>query len=189
MQKTKKISAPAKTAPPASHEPSEPGAKKPVASKKARSVTTRPPVERIATIFHALKSGSFPNCVGLAKDLRYSVRTISRDIDFMRSRMNMPIEYDELRRGFYFSRDDVQFANLRITSGELVALTVARISIERYRGTSFEPFLRSAFTKLTEQLGDEVSFGWQELEGVISFRGPGLEARLNPEVFQPVLTH
>ncbi|RYD75495.1 MAG: WYL domain-containing protein [Verrucomicrobiaceae bacterium] len=186
MQKVKKNSAVAPHVAPFPKKPRKSGATGPAVPKKARSVTTRPPVERMLNIYNALKQGTFPNCVKLAKEFRFSVKTISRDMDFMRSRMNLPIAYDPKRHGFYFTRDDVKFPTMDITSGELVALTVARISIERYRGTSFEPFLRSAFAKLTEQLSDEISFGWQELDDLISFRGPGLEVQMNPEVFQPV---
>ncbi len=137
-------------------------------------------------IYQALKSGSYPNCVTLGKELRYSARTIFRDIESMIDSMNLPIAYDEVRRGYYLTRDDVEFPAEKITTGELVALTIARISIERFRGTTFEPLLRSAFAKLTEQMNEEISFNWNELDDVISFCGPGLEIKLNPDVFQPI---
>lgn len=183
MRKTKKI---APTTPLPLQDSPKPEAKQPAAPKKTPSVTTRPPVERMLHIHHALRSRSWPNCVQLGKELRFSPRTIARDIEFMRSRMDLPIEYDEVRKGFYYTRDDVEFPGMKITTGELIALTVARLSIERYRGTSFEPFLRSAFAKLTENMGDEISFNWNELEAVISFRGADQESDMDLEVFQPV---
>ncbi len=40
-----------------------------------------------------LKAGKFPNCRKLAEELEVSSKTIQPDIDFMRDRLNLPIEY------------------------------------------------------------------------------------------------
>ena len=43
----------------------------------------RPPLERMMHIPNATHAGKFPNATTLAKDLEVSVRSISRDIEFI----------------------------------------------------------------------------------------------------------
>jgi proteasome accessory factor B len=48
-----------------------------------------------------LQSGRYPNCGKLAQELEVSSKTVQRDLDFMRYRLGLPIEYDQLHFGFY----------------------------------------------------------------------------------------
>ena len=50
-----------------------------------------------------LKAGDFPNCRKISDELEVSSKTIQRDIDFMRDRLGLPIEYDPLRFGFHYT--------------------------------------------------------------------------------------
>ena len=59
---------------------------------------SRPPLERMMRMHERLKSGRFPNCRKLAEELEVSAKTVQRDIDFMRYRLGLPIEYDQLLR-------------------------------------------------------------------------------------------
>ncbi|RYD61083.1 MAG: WYL domain-containing protein, partial [Verrucomicrobiaceae bacterium] len=127
-----------------------------------------------------------PNCVSLSKEIEVSRRTLVRDFDYMRGELKMPIEFNRSRCGFYYTRDDVEFPGLKVTSGELIALTVARLSIECWNGTSFEPQLRSAFAKLTRELDEEIRFNWKAMDEILSFRGPGMNIAMDPKVFQSV---
>ena len=72
-------------------------------------LATRPPIERIQAIDHAVSRRAWPNCRTLARDLEVTRRTILRDIDFMR-RLGAPIEFDPLRGGYFYSRPYSLFA-------------------------------------------------------------------------------
>lgn len=61
---------------------------------------TRPPLERIARIYAVLSAGVIKNCVQFAAEFEVSTRTVKRDLDFMRDRLRLPIEYDAQRYGF-----------------------------------------------------------------------------------------
>ena len=50
-----------------------------------------------------LKAGRYPNCRKLPEELEVSSKTVQRDIDFMRYRLGLPIEYDQLHFGFYYT--------------------------------------------------------------------------------------
>jgi proteasome accessory factor B len=120
-----------------------------------------------------LKAGRYPNCRKLADELEVSSKTVQRDIDFMRYRLGLPIEYDQLHFGFYYAEPVSSFPNIEISEGELVALYVGQKALAQYKGTSFEAPLSTAFRKITDGLRDTISMTWDDLDSAISFRTTG----------------
>ena len=106
---------------------------------------SRPPLERMMRMHERLKAGRYPNCRKLADELEVSSKTVQRDIDFMRYRLGLPIEYDQLHFGFYYTEPVSHFPNIEISEGELVALYVGQKALAQYKGTSFETPLSTAF--------------------------------------------
>jgi len=137
---------------------------------------SRPPLERMMRLHDKIKAGAFPNCQKLARELEVSAKTIQRDIDFMRDRLGLPIEYDQLQFGFCYTEPVANFPNIEVSQGEIMALFVARKALEQYRGTSFERSLRTAFQKISDGLRDKVDFQWGDVDAAISFRGLGTTA-------------
>ena len=132
-----------------------------------------------------VKAGRYPNCRKIAEELEVSSKTIQRDIDFMRYRLNLPIEYDPLRFGFYYSEEVTSFPTIDVSEGEMAALFVAQKALTQYQGTPFERPLRSAFRKITDGLKDRMSFSWSDLENVISFHSAGASVA-DLELFETV---
>ncbi len=129
---------------------------------------------RMLQIHEHLQAGRRTNCRTLATALEVSPRTIQRDIDFMRDQLGLPVDYDVVAHGFYYTREVVQFPTMKISEGELVALSVARKALTQYRGTPYEKPLRDAFEKLTAGLRDQIQFAWNgDLDASISFRAAG----------------
>lgn len=144
--------------------------------KALKGQFSRPPLERMLRLHEWLKAGTFPNCRKLAGELEVSSKTIQRDIDFMRDRLGLPIEYDQIQFGFYYTEAVVNFPNIEVTQGEIMALFVARKALEQYRGTSFEAALRTAFEKISGSLREKIDFQWAEVDSAVSFRGLGTSA-------------
>ena len=48
---------------------------------------SRPPLERMLRIHQSLSSGKFPNASTLARELEVSTKSVHRDIEFMRDRL------------------------------------------------------------------------------------------------------
>ncbi len=130
----------------------------------------RPPLERMLRIHRALQSGRNPNASQLAAELEVSSKSIHRDLEFMRDRLGLPLEYDSSRRGYHYTEEVSGFPTLQITEGELFALLVAERALQQYRGTNFERPLASAFRKLVAALPDTVSFDLADWDETISFR-------------------
>ncbi len=120
-----------------------------------------------------LKAGKFPNCRKLAEELEVSSKTIQRDIDFMRDRLNLPIEYNQLHFGFAYTEPVTSFPSIEVSEGEIVALFVAQKAMEQYKGTPFEKSLKTAFEKISQGLKDSIEFHWGGVDSAISFRGLG----------------
>lgn len=143
---------------------------------------TRPPLERMLQIHQAVQAGDYPNANTLARRLEVSRKSIVRDLEFMRDRLGLPLEYDERRWGYFYTEDVGAFPALQITEGELFALLVAEKAVQQYRGTVFERPLLSAMRKMSAGLPDTVSVHWADWDQAISFR-TSAEPILNLEIF------
>lgn len=152
------------------------------AAKEPSRLLTRPPLERMLRIHQAILSGKHPNASTLARELEVSTKSIQRDLDFMRDRFELPIQYDSARHGYFYDGEVSGFPALQITEGELFALLVAEKALQQYRGTSFEKPLVSAFRKMASSLPDAVSLHLADWENSISFRTSAVPL-LDLEVF------
>ena len=135
--------------------------------------TSRPPMERMWRIHQELSDGGFPNCQGLSVDLEVSAKTVMRDIEFMRDRLGLPIQYDAVKHGFFYTAPVRDFPVMKVSQGEVAALLLAQKSLEQFRGTAFERPLAAAFRKLSHSLGGEMEIAWHELEQALSVRSSG----------------
>lgn len=133
-------------------------------------------------IHQSIQDGRYPNASTLARDLEVSTKSIHRDLDFMRDRLGLPLEYDERRFGYYYTEEVTAFPTLQISEGELFALLVAEKALQQYRGTNFERPLISAFKKMAASLPETVSMNLADWEQTISFR-TSAEPVLNLEIF------
>lgn len=143
---------------------------------------SRPPLERMLRIHQAIQSGKRPNASTLARDLEVSTKSIHRDLEFMRDRLELPLEYNHAQNGYCYTEPVSSFPTLQITEGELFALLVAEKALQQYRGTNFEKPLVSAFKKMAVSLPDTISLNLAEWEQTISFRMRA-EPILNLEIF------
>ncbi len=133
-------------------------------------------------IHQSLQSGKFPNATILAAELEVSTKSIQRDLDFMRDRLELPIKYHPQKFGYHYTGEVTSFPTMHITEGELVALVIAEKALEQYRGTQFEKPLLSAIRKIEQSLPDTISLNLADIEQTISFRTRA-EPILNLEIF------
>ena len=137
---------------------------------------SRPPLERMHRLHDLLMNERPVNCQQLGREFEVSYKTIQRDLDFMRDRLNLPIDYDATKYTFRYSEPVEAFPLLQVSEGEILALFVAQKVLAQYRGTPFEKTLASAFQKLTGALKEEVSFNLGEWGADYSFRVTGASA-------------
>ena len=121
-------------------------------------------------IHQAIQAGGYPNATTLASQLEVCTKSINRDLEFMRDRLELPIQYDAKRFGFFYTEHVKSFPALQITEGEIFALVVAEKALQQYRGTSFERPLLSALKKMEQSLPDTLSLSLDDVAQTISFR-------------------
>lgn len=131
---------------------------------------SRPPLERMMKIHQAIASGSFPNTSTLASNLEVSRKSIMRDITFMRDRLNLPIDYNQNKYGYFYTSEVSSFPALQISEGELFALLVAEKAMQQYKGTPFEKPLLHTLKKLAGSLPDTISMNLDHWNESISFK-------------------
>ena len=131
---------------------------------------SRPPWERMMRLHALIQDKSFPNCSKLAREYEVTVRTVMRDVDFMRDRLRLPIAFDHQRNGYYYTRPVEQFPQLPFTEADVFAILVAHKAIAQYRGTPYEQPLALAFQKLSRQLDSSTKYSLGNLEAALSFR-------------------
>jgi predicted DNA-binding transcriptional regulator YafY len=147
------------------------------------SLHSRPPLERMLRIHQSLLAGGYPNASTLSAELEVSTKSIHRDLEFMRDRLQLPLEFDRLKLGYYYTEEVNSFPTLQITEGELFALIVAEKALQQYRGTSFEKPLLSALKKMEQSLPETISLDLADVERTISFRTRA-EPIVNLKVFE-----
>jgi len=133
-------------------------------------------------IHQVLQSGVFPNASTLAREIEVATKTIHRDLEFMRDRLNLPLEFNPTRNGYHYTEEVSAFPTMQITEGELFALVVAEKALQQYRGTSFEKPLLSALRKMEQALPDTISINLADMGQTISFRTRA-EPVLNLKIF------
>ena len=148
----------------------------------ASTPRVRAPLERMVRIHQAIQQGDYPNAATLATELEMSTKSIHRDLEFMRDRLGLPLEWDFRHKGYCYTEEVSAFPTLQITEGELVALIVAEKALQQYRGTSFEKPLLSAIRKMEQSLPETISISLADVEQTISF-STRAEPILNLQVF------
>jgi len=76
---------------------------------------TRPPLDRMLRIHQEVQGQTFPNSAFLSQKLEISTKTVHRDVEFMRDRLNLPIEWDGAKNGYYYTRPVTNFPTMHFT--------------------------------------------------------------------------
>ena len=134
------------------------------------SVFCWPAIERMLRIHRLIENKEYPNCRRMAEEFEMSVRTLKRDIDFMRTRLDLPIEFDGQRNGYCYTLPVAQFPQVPMSEADTFTMFVANKAIEQYHGTPLQKMLETTFRKLTGQLDASLRFSLGSLDGAISFR-------------------
>ena len=114
----------------------------------------KPQHARLLFIDRCIREKSYPNCRSLAAEYEVSVKTIQRDIEYMRIELNAPLEYSARERGFYYTEEQFQLPAMDIRESDLFAIYLADKLLAQYEGTPIHDSLRSVFRKIENALPD-----------------------------------
>ena len=137
--------------------------------KQTRSLSSRPPIQRMQWLDERLRNGAYPNAAQAAAHFEISRRTFCRDVEYMRLMLDAPIDYDRRRRGYYYTDSTFSLAAVKLTEGELFALFVAERVLRQYSGTPYGRELHTAFDKICRSLTDAVTVDLSSSGKLLSF--------------------
>jgi proteasome accessory factor B len=128
--------------------------------------------ERLLDLDKQIRDNKFPNCTTFAAEWEISTKTAQRDIDFMKDRMEAPIEFDYLKRGFYYTEPTFMLPAIQMNEGELAALLMGSRMLQAFQGTPMAEKLSTVFDKLSAFLPDNITVRPEELFTRFSFISP-----------------
>ncbi len=147
---------------------------KKAAGKENRAGSSLVPLERIMWFHRQVSAEVFPNATTLARNFGVSKRTAQRDIDFMRDRLNLPLEYDGDMRGYRYTQYVTEMPGLQFSRDEVLAIIVAERALQEYPSTPFREAAGSALRKLLTGIGGQLPFSVRDFRNAVSFKiAPG----------------
>lgn len=130
-------------------------------------------LKRLATINREISEKRFPNKIILAKLLDVSSKTIQRDIDFMKYEYDSPIEFDNVRKGYYYTDNKYRLNPLSIDASDFLAIAVTEKVLEQYKDSPYSKHFRKFYEKLSYLFDNKITISAKDLDNIISFQiGP-----------------
>ncbi len=123
-------------------------------ANKAKENHTKP--LRLFKIEQAIQNLSYPSVERLQNELEVSRRTILRDIEELKLYYNAPIEYDRMRKGYYYSDNTYFVKNMMLTESEVFAVTGILPLMERYNNTPLKKTITKVYETLSQMLPNQV---------------------------------
>lgn len=112
---------------------------------------------RIIQIDKAIRECKYPNAVTLSEQLEYSVRTIKRDIDYLRDYLDAPVAYDHQKKGYFYESKDYFLPSIHMSEDDFFGLIVSSRVLKQYKNTPLYDSLQSVFNKLTKYLPETIT--------------------------------
>jgi predicted DNA-binding transcriptional regulator YafY len=147
---------------------------KPSSDEPAR--LTLPQHERIFALVRLIQSRRYPNATTFEKELEVNRRTILRDLDYLKDRMHLPIEYDAKERGYYFSEPVENMPLLEMRESDLLWLFVGQHLLQQAANEELANQVRESFRRISDLFGSTISVRWDQLSTVLSSKTSGLGA-------------
>lgn len=83
-------------------------------------------LERFVWFDRQVRTQRYPNATKLAEHFEMSKKTAQRDIEFIRERIDCPLEYDQSQKGYFYGDDTFALPMIYLSTEELSALIMAR---------------------------------------------------------------
>jgi len=129
-------------------------------------------MERLSKIHRLLANRKYPKTKTLADLLEINMRTVRRDIAFLRDRLGAPIEFCRKRNGYHYTHLNWEMPLVPLTEGELLAFFIATVSLIGKGKTYQDERLRRALAKVANSLPKAISVDLGYLFENTSFQSP-----------------
>jgi len=111
---------------------------------------------RLFQLAEYIRTANYPNARELCDYFEVSRSTIMRDIEFLQTRYNAPIEYDYFNKGYCYTDPTFMIKSVMLSEGELFTVSTLMPLMEQYKNTPLEATFRSIMTKMVEMMPNKV---------------------------------
>ena len=125
------------------------------------------------------------NCSTLAEACEVSEKTIQRDINYLRDEHLAPIDYDPMKKSYYYTEDSFSLPAITINESDLFAIAIAEKALKGHEGTPIYEKLKSVFAKIGQFLPEKVSMEPSWIDSRISV-DPGRHTNIDPDIWTAV---
>ncbi len=136
-------------------------------------------------IREGMRTGRLANCSSMAKEYEMSPKSFLRDIDYLKHQRDAPIEYDQKRRGYYYTEENYQMPAISISESDLFAVCVAEKVLKQHENTPVYKKLLSVFNKIEQSLPDKISIHPSWVDSRLSVIHDK-QTRIDPEIWDIV---
>jgi len=145
----------------------------------------KPQYRRLLFIDRKVREGCYPNCPSLAAEWEVSVKTIQRDMDYLRDELDAPIEFERKRNGYYYTEENYRLPTVPISESDLFAVCIAAKALKQFENTPLHAKLSSVFEKIQQSLPHklQVNPSWIN-ERILIFPEPA--TTIQPEVWDTI---
>lgn len=147
----------------------------------------KPQHNRLLFIDQEISKGGYPNCSQLAEEWEVSVKTIQRDLDYMRYQLNAPLEYSAKHRGYFYTEQNFKLPALSMKESELFGMYLSEKLLNQYEGTPIYASLCSVFKKIEQSLPSKISLDPATGQDKITVFPP-FSTTVVPEVWETILS-
>lgn len=111
---------------------------------------------RLLQLAEYIRTEHYPNAPKIGKHFEISRSTVMRDIEFLQTRYNAPIEYDYVNKGYYYTDPTYMIKSVMLSEGELFTVSTLMPLMEQYKNTPLEATFRSIMNKMVEMMPNKV---------------------------------
>lgn len=126
--------------------------------------------ERFQWFHKEVRKKTYPNATTLAGEFEVSRKTGQREIDFFRDRLSVPLEYDNARRGYFYTDDTFELPAIWLKREEIIALLLAKRLASSIPDKSLKSSLGDFLNKLSPFISSDPSFSSKGIEEKISLK-------------------
>ena len=138
--------------------------------------------------FHGrIKAGAYPNAATLAERFELSRKQAQRDIEFIRDRLNAPLVYNPVRRGYEYGEAGYELPPVWLREDELVALCLASRLSAAIPDKNLKSFLRDLLEKFLAFRSVDMTPELKHLDQKVSVKNVEYY-RVNEKVFHKAVT-
>ncbi len=138
-------------------------------------------LERVLALDALIRACRYPNARTLIERFEISERTAYETLEFLRDRLNAPVEHDNQRGGWYYTEPNYALPAFITTEGELLSFLLSVEVAAQYLGHSYEDLLNKAIPNLAQSLPNQVKLDLNELARHYSFV-TGAMTRVSPRL-------